>query len=68
LDLVEGSTASKTKKKKTAVRARAGDVEAPVPNDTERKKKTAFNKLTGPYQVPLGTSAHKEGVVVVVGE
>jgi hypothetical protein len=58
-DLVKGSTPSKTKKK-TAVRAGSGNVEAPAPNDRNRKR--------GLHRVPLGTRACKEGMVPVVGE
>jgi hypothetical protein len=46
------------KRKITAGRAGAGNVEAPAPNDTE--KKTTFNELTEPYRVSLGTSAHRQ--------
>jgi hypothetical protein len=61
---------SKTEKE-MADRVGAGNVEAPVTNDSEKKKKsktTTLKELTEPYQVLLGTSACKEGVVVVVGE
>jgi hypothetical protein len=52
LDIVEGSAPSKTEKE-TASRAGAGNVEAPTPKDTERKKKketTTLKELTEPYQ------------------
>jgi hypothetical protein len=38
LDIVEGSVLSKMEKE-TVGRAGVGSVEAPTPNDTERKKK-----------------------------
>jgi hypothetical protein len=61
LDLVEGSTPSKTKKKKkTAVRG-ASNVKATAPTTTERKRGDFI-------RMPLGTSTHKEGAVAMVGE
>jgi hypothetical protein len=58
MDHVEGSTRSKMEKE-MAGGAGAGIVEAQAPNDRKRKR--------GLYWVPLGTSAHKKGVVAVVG-
>jgi hypothetical protein len=53
LDIVAGSTPSKTGKE-TAGRAGAGNLEAPAPNDTERKKKkektTTLKDLNKEYQ------------------
>jgi hypothetical protein len=52
LGIVEGSAPSKTEKE-TAGRAGAGNVEAPAPNDTDRKKRkktTMLKELTEPYQ------------------
>jgi hypothetical protein len=50
LDFVEGLTPTKTEKE-MAGRVGAGNVEAPAPNDTERKKKkTTLKELTEPYQ------------------
>jgi hypothetical protein len=60
LDLVEGSTPPK-RKKKTAVRGGASNVKAPVPTTTDRKRGDFI-------RVPLRTSAHKEGAVTMVGE
>jgi hypothetical protein len=48
LAIVEGSAPSKTEKE-TAGRAGAGNVGAPAPNDTERKKTTMLKDLTVPY-------------------
>jgi hypothetical protein len=46
LDLVEGSTPSKTEKE-TVGRAEAGNVEAPTPNDAERQRKKESNNVEG---------------------
>jgi hypothetical protein len=46
LDLVEGSTPSKTEKE-TAGRAGGGNVEVTVPNDTERKKNKENKNVEG---------------------
>jgi hypothetical protein len=46
LDIVEGSTPSKTEKE-TVGRAGGGNVEAPVSNDTGRKKKNENNNVEG---------------------
>jgi hypothetical protein len=48
------------RKKETAGGAGAGIVEAPAPNDIKKER--------GLYRMALGTSAHKEGAVAVVGE
>jgi hypothetical protein len=57
LVLVEMLTPSEMEKE-MASRAGSDNVEAPAPNDREKK----------PYQITLKTSAHKEGTVVVVEE
>jgi hypothetical protein len=59
LDLVEGLTPPK-RKKKTAVRGGAGYLKAPAPTTTDRKRGNFI-------RVPLGTSAYKEGAVAMVG-
>jgi hypothetical protein len=59
LDLVEGSTPFKTEK--MAVRGGVRNVKALAPITTERKKGVFI-------RVPLGTSAHKEGEVAMIGE
>jgi hypothetical protein len=55
---VEGLTLFKTKKKKnTVVRGGAGNSKAPALTTTDRTR-----------GVPLGTRAHKEGAVEMIGE
>jgi hypothetical protein len=57
------------KKKNTAHRAEAGNVETPAPNRYKKKKQVNNNaEVTEVYGVPLGTSVREEGAVVVVGE
>jgi hypothetical protein len=46
LDIVEGSAPSTTERE-TAGRAGAGNVEAPAPNDTKRKKRKENNNVEG---------------------
>jgi hypothetical protein len=60
LDLVEGSTPSKLKKK-TVVREGAGNVKEPAPTTTGSKRGDFIWVL-------LGASAHKEGAVATVRE
>jgi hypothetical protein len=59
MDLVEWSTPSKTEK--MAVRGGVRNVKAPASTTTERKKGEFI-------RVSLGTSAHKEGAVAMIGE
>jgi hypothetical protein len=59
LDLVEWSTTCK-QKKNIAQKGEAGNVEAPPP--------PLLREFTSLCRVSLGTSAHKEGAVAVVGE
>jgi hypothetical protein len=70
LDIVEGSTPSKTEKE-TEGRAGAGNVEAPASTTRERERERELWMHLGDcnlIRVPLGTSACKEGVVVMVEE